>query len=126
MENTTSRIAIRIQNYPPYEVDWADNSSQRSRRDLREKDILPNDEDGQILYDHMLKFVMSFTVKKLKSLSDLLQFLPSPSDCSHAHKSEVVPLKLLFMDEKSIDENIQILVQYTKDASLDGSAQVPY
>ena len=52
MENTTSRLAIRIQNYPPYEVDWADNSAQKARCDLEEKDILPNDEDGQQLYDH--------------------------------------------------------------------------
>lgn len=125
MENTTSRLAVRIQNYPPYAVDWADTSPQRSRSELCEKDILPGDNDGQVLYDHMLRFVMSFIVKKLKSLSDLHQFLTSPAGiCSHAHKSEVLPLKLLFMDEKFIDENIRILMQYTRDASLDGSAQV--
>ena len=123
MENTTSRLAIQIQNYPPYEVDWADNSAQKARCDLEEKDILPNDEDGQQLYDHMLKFVMSFLVKKLESLSDLCQFLPSAVERSTC-KSEIVPLMLLFRDEKSIDENIQILVQYTKDAELDGSPQV--
>ena len=59
MENTTTRLAVRILNYPPYEIDWADNSPQRSRCSLEEKDILPSDEDSQHLNDHMLKFVMS-------------------------------------------------------------------
>ena len=62
-------------------------------------------------------------MKHLESLHDLAQFLPSKSSLP-AHKTEVIPLKLLFKDEKFIDENIQILVQYTKDADLDGSPQV--
>ncbi len=122
IENTTTRLAVRIHNYPPYEIDWNDTSPQRSRCSLGENDILPSDEDARNLNEHMLKFVMSFIVKKLRSLSDLAQFLPSES--FPAHKSEIIPLKLLFRDEKSIDENIQILVQYTKDANLDGSPQV--
>ena len=42
-------LAVRILNYPPYEIDWADNSPQRSRCSLDEKDILPSDEDSQHL-----------------------------------------------------------------------------
>ena len=57
------------------------------------------------------------------SLSDLAQFVP-PDSSPPAQKSEVVPLKLLFRDEKSIDETIQILVHYIKDADLDGTPQV--
>lgn len=123
MENTTSRLAICIRNFPPYEVNWDDRSPQKSRHDLTERDILPSDEDSEYLYDHMLKFMMSFIVKELKCLSDLAQFIPSAVQQS-CQKSEVVPLKLLFRDEKSIDENIQILVQYAKDAALNGSPQV--
>ena len=115
MENTTSRLAVRVHKYPPFPFQWNDKSPQMSRCEA----------DGDCLRDHMLKFMMSFMVKELKSLSDLAQFVPSPT-MSPAHKSEILPLKLLFRDEKSIDENIQILVQYIKDASLDGSPQVHY
>ena len=73
----------------------------------------------------MIKFMISFIVKELVCLSDLSQFVPSDA-CSSlsVQKSEVVPLKLLFRDEKSIDEIIQILVQYIQDADLDGAPQV--
>lgn len=124
MENTTSRLAIAIQNLPSYEIDWEDRSPQKNRSSLIESDILASDDDGIQLHDRMVKFVQSFLVKKLKSLSDLVQFAPPPSQSTPAHKSDVVPLQLLFEDEKSIDSNIQILNQFAKDANLDGNPQV--
>lgn len=124
MENTTSRLAIGIRNFPPFEIDWAEKSPQKNRCNLLETDILPSDDDGIQLHDSIMKFVQSFLVKKLKSLSDLLQFVPSSSQSIPAQKSDVVPLQLLFQDEKSIDSNIQILNQFAKDADLDGNPQV--
>ena len=123
MENTTSQLAVRMYKYPPFPFQWDDKSPQMSRGDLKEKDVLPSEGDGDCLRDHMLKFMMTFIVKEFKSLTDLAHFIPSQS-VPPAHKSEVLPLKLLFRDEKSIDENIQILVQYIKDAASDGSPQV--
>lgn len=122
MENTTTRLAVRIQTHPPYQVDWSSKTPQKSRCHLQESDILPSDHDAEHLNTYMLSFVMSFIVKKLKSLSDLDQFLPTES--FHAQKSEVVPLKLLFRDEKLTDENIHILREYAKEAKLDGSPQI--
>ena len=72
----------------------------------------------------MNKFMMSFIVKELVSLSDLSQFVPSDTCSSPSVQKSVVPLKLFFRDEKSIDETIQSLVQYIKDADLDGAPQV--
>ena len=123
MENTTSRLAVRVTKYPPFEFQWNDKSSQWSRSELDETDILPSEADGACLHARMVKFVMSFVVKEFASLSDLAQFVPSDSSLP-IQKSEVVPLRLLFRDEKSIDETIQILVQYIQDAELDGTPQV--
>ena len=123
MENTTSRLAVRVTKHPPFEFQWSDTSSQQSRSELDETDILPSEADGACLHARMVKFMMSFMVKELVSLSDLAQFVPSDSS-PPVQKSEVVPLKLLFRDEKSIDETIQILVHYIKDAHLDGTPQV--
>ena len=71
----------------------------------------------------MMNFMMEFFVKELKSLSDLCQFLPAKQR-PPVHKSVVMPMKLLFQDEKYTDENIQIMLQLVKDANFDGSPQV--
>ena len=123
MENTTTRLAIRIQNHPPFSFSWDDNTPQKSRSDLKEEDILPNEEDGYHLHQRMISFMMKFLVQELHSLSDLRQFLPTKQQ-PPVHKSEVMPMKLLFRDEKYTDENIQIMLQLLKDANLDGSPQV--
>ena len=123
MENTTTRLAVQIQNHPPFPFSWDDNAPQKSRSELKEENILPNEDDGHHLYQRMMNFMMDFLVNELKSLSDLRQFLPSKQH-PPAHKSVVMPMKLLFRDEKYTDENIQIMLQLLKDANLDGSPQV--
>ena len=79
MENTTSRLAVHITKYPPFEFQWSDTSSQKSRSELDEKDILPSEAHGACLHTHMIEFMMSFIVKEFVSLSDLAQFIPSDS-----------------------------------------------
>ena len=123
MENTTTRLAVQIQNHPPFPFSWDDTSPQKSRRELKEEDILPNESDGHHLYQRMLTFMMEFLVKELTSLSSLRQFLPAKQN-PPVHKSVVMPMKLLFRDEKYTDENIQIMLQLFKDGDLDGSPQV--
>ena len=39
-------------------------------------------------------------------------------------KSEVVPMKILFKDEKLKSDTIEILTQLIKDGNLDGTPQV--
>lgn len=104
MENTTTRLAVQIQNHPPFPFSWDDSTPQKSRSELKEEDILPNEDDGHHLHQQMMNVMMEFPVKELKSLSDH-QFLPS-KQCPPAHKSVVMPMKLLFWDEKYTDENI--------------------
>ena len=48
----------------------------------------------------------------------------TPDRSSVVHKSRVVPMKLLFKDEKYTDENIQILQEYSRECNLTGSSQV--
>lgn len=64
-----------------------------------------------------------YIVKELKGLSDVRQFLPAKQR-PPVHKSVVMPMKLLFRDEKYTDKNIQIMLQLVKDANLDGLPQV--
>jgi hypothetical protein len=96
MENTTSRLAVRIAKLPPFEFQWNDTTSQWPRSELDETDILPSEADGAALYARMIEFMMSFMVKELVSLSDLAQFVTSDTCSSPSvQKSEVIPLKLL-------------------------------
>ena len=123
LENTTTRLAIRVQNYPPFQFSREDNTPQKSRSQLSEDDVLPNEEDGRHLHQRMLDFMMRFLVNEFPSLSDLRQFLPTKQQ-PQAQRSEVLPMKLLFRDEKYIDENIQILLQLYEDAKLKGTPQM--
>ena len=123
IENTTTRLAVQIQNHPPFPFPWDDNAPQKSCSELKEENILPNEDNGHHLYQQMMNFMMDLLVNEHKSLSDLCQFLPTKQH-PPAHKSVVMPMKLLFRDEKYTDENIQIMLQLLKDANLDGSPQV--
>ena len=123
MENTTTRLAVQIEKHPPFPFSWDDKSPQKSRSELKEEDIIPNEDDGHHLYQRMLNFMMEFLVQECKCLSDLRQFLPAKQHPT-VHKSVVLPMKILFRDEKYTDENIQIILQLFKDANLDGSPQV--
>lgn len=76
VENTTNRLAVQIQNYPSFPFSWDDNTLQKSRSELKEEEILPNEDDGHHLYQRMMNFMMEFVVKEFKSLSDLRQFVP--------------------------------------------------
>ena len=40
MEHTTTRLAVQIQNHPPFPFSWDDSTLQKSRSKLKEEDIL--------------------------------------------------------------------------------------
>ena len=121
MKNTTTRIAVEIKNLPDFEFDWSDCTSQRSIQSLTEEDILPNESDGVILYNRMVSYVKKFLVAQFDTLKHLRKG-DGPTDC--VPKSVVIPMKLLFRDEKYTDENIMILHQLINDAKLTGYPQV--
>lgn len=123
MLNTTTRLAIGINNLPPWEFDWSDNRPQKSRHTLTLSEVLPNAEDGQQLYDRAVAYTMKLLVDSFPSLEKLKPLI-STGNSSSVKKSVVVPMKILFKDEKYIDDNIQILQQYIEDGNLCGNAQV--
>lgn len=71
MENTTTRLAVKISNLPDGEISWEDSTPQGLRKDLTEEDVLANEEDGQILYERMVKYVCSFVTREFDDLSEL-------------------------------------------------------
>ena len=67
---------------------------------------------------------MEILVSEFKSLSPLQPLLPQQELLHPVQKSEVVPMKVLFKDEKYKDETLDILTQLMKDAKLTGDPQV--
>ena len=53
--------------------------------------------------------MMEFLAMELKSLADLKHLIPSQQSSHPVQKSVVVPMKVLFKDEKYIHEMIDIL-----------------
>ena len=124
MLNTTTRLAIGINHLPPWEFDWDDTRPQKSIQSLTLSELLPNAEDGQQLYNQAVAYTMSLLVEAFPSLDKLKPFIFIRDSAAPVTKSVVVPMKVLFRDEKYTDENIQILQQYIRDCNLSGNAQV--
>ena len=67
--------------------------------------------------------MMKLLVESFPSLEKLKPLI-STGNSTSVKKSVVVLMKILFKDEKYIDDNIQILQQYIEDGNLSGNAQV--
>ena len=124
MLNATSRLAISIQHLPEWEVDWDDTKPQKSRRELQLNDILPSEADGEEFHRRAVHFVMQLLVSEFDSLSNLSRYVPPEKPLFPATKTNVVPMRLLFRDEKYTSENVEILKETAKDAGLQGRPQV--
>ena len=123
MLNVTSRLAIEMRHVPE-DVDWADSSPQSSRTHLTASDILPDVDDTSVLRKRALLYLQHFIVTEFSALSELHQVLPALHPCGVATKTDVVPMKILFRDEKYAAENVEILHDLVKDALLTGADQV--
>lgn len=124
MLNATARLAIAIQNFPDFEFSWSDSQPQRSRASLSVNDFLPNESDGIILQERATAYVMEFLVTQFSSLAGLKKLLPPKQQVHPVQKSHVIPMKLLFKDEKQKSETIDILSQLFSDGNLKGTNQV--
>ena len=124
MLNLTARLAVKIQHVPDWEVNWADRSPQRSRQSLSSDDFLPSREDAVVLQRRATCFIQDFLTSHFQSLADLKQFVPPCTSPHPIKKSEVVPMKVFFKDEKYKLETIGILMQLMSDANLSGDHQV--
>jgi hypothetical protein len=67
---------------------------------------------------------MTFLVETFPCLQHLAKLIPSPDQLHPVVQSEVVPMKILFRDEKYKAETIEILSQLLKDAGLSGDQKV--
>ena len=124
MLNITARLAIRLRHLPDWEFDWSDRSPQRSRQSLEVSDILPSDDDAAKLYERAIIYMMNFLVREFKDLAGLREHLPEEIPLHPVEKSEVIPMKVLFKDEKYTSQTIDILTQLMEDAALTGDSQV--
>ncbi len=71
-----------------------------------------------------MEYVMTFLVENFSALKDLKKLIPAPEPIHPVLPSEVVPMKILFKDEKYKSETIDILCQLRKDAGLSGDELV--
>lgn len=124
MLNLTARLAVQIQNLPDWEIDWNDTTPQRDPSTLTITDILPNEGDGQELKKRAVQYVMQFLVTEFSCLNHLKWFLPDKESPHCVNKSNVVPMKILFKDEKYKAETVDILSRLVVDAQLSGKPEV--
>ena len=124
MMNVTTRLAVRIRFLPEFPFSWSDTSPQKSRQSLTIEDYLPSASESQQLEERATRYMMGFLVETFACLQDLQSFVPVMEPLHQPQKSQVVPMKLLFRDEKYKSETIQILSQLIQDANLSGEAQV--
>lgn len=122
MLNLTTRLALRIESVPDW-FDWTDESPQGNRSQLKADDILPSLDDTQALHDRAVIFLQQFMVQKFRDLSELEKFAPI-REFNRKTKTEIVPMKVLFKDEKYAAENVSILRDLIRDANLGGTHQV--
>ena len=124
MLSVTSRLAVRLQNLLNWNVDWADSQPQCTRQSLNISDSLPSLEDACHLKERATAFLMKFLAEEFESLSDLQVFIPKHQSPHPVQKAEVIPMNVLFKDEKYISETVHILSQLMIDANITGSPQV--
>ena len=124
MLNITSRLAVRLRYFPDWDFDWSDNKPQQKRQSLELEDFLPDEDDGIQIRETAVEYTMRFLVNEFTSLEDLKQYVPKHQQLHPVVRTEVVPQKVLFKDEKYIQETIDILSQLIEDANLSGDSQV--
>ena len=124
MLNLTARLAVQIQHLPDWEIDWNDTTPQRDPSTLTITDILPNEGDGQKLKKRAVQYVMQFLVTEFSCLNHLESFLQNKESPHCVNKSNVVPIKMLFKDEKYQAETVDILSRLVVDAQLSGKPEV--
>lgn len=124
MTNLTSRLAINIRYLPDFDFSWSDCTPQRPRSALTIDDFLPSEIDAAILKERSVCYMMRFLVDTFPSLKHLAELIPPTESLHPVAKSEVVPMKILFKDEKYKSVTIEILTQLLVDAGLSGDEQV--
>ena len=118
----TSRIAIGIRHLPTWEFDWSDTTPQRSRASLTAVNFLMSEEDAAEIHERAVRYMMRYMVSAFSTFSDLKQFVTDETPLHPVVKTEVVPMKVLFRDEKYVSETIEILTDIGKGCTTIGTA----
>ena len=66
---------------------------------------------------------LKFLVSNFSTFSDLKKFAPDEAPLHPVVKTEVIPMKILFRDEKYISKTIEVLTKLVEDAKLCGEPQ---
>ena len=120
----TSRLAVKIKNAPPGRINWSDKNPQGSRSSLKAEDITPNEEDGEVMSKRAAAYITRFLVGTFKALRHLENLVPKQHSPHPVNKSQVAPMKILDVDEKYTQGNLDILDQLKRDVHLCGDHQV--
>ena len=119
--NITARLAVSIRFLPDFPFDWSDTQPQRGRQSLTIDDFFPRKDESQQLEERATHYLMEFLVDTFADLAHLRKFIPQTQPIHPVQKSKVVPMKVLFKDEKLKSETIDILSQLMLDADLNGT-----
>ena len=114
---------MKIKSIPSGSVNWSDKTQQGSRSSLKAEDITPNEEDGEVISKRATAYIMRFLVGNFKALKHLEKLVPEQHSPHSVSKSQVAPMKILDVDEKYTQGNLNILDQL-KDVELSGDHQV--
>ena len=79
MLNLTTRLAIKMDNIPGWNIDWLDNKPQQLRNALNYTHFISNKEDAECLEKYAIQYMMEFLVDSFSSLrqSHLGKLVPS-------------------------------------------------
>ena len=121
MLNITARLAVNIRHLPDEQIDWSDDKPQRSMESLTISDFMLSESDAEEMSARATRYMMRFLVS---NFSDLKKFVPDEAPLHPVVKTEVIPMKILFRDEKYISDTIEILSKLVEDAKLCGEPQV--
>ena len=105
----------------PENVDWNDTTPQCSLDSLTIDDFMLSESEAEEFKQRAILYTARYLVKEFKTLQ---KFLPPQSQIHPVVKTEIVPMKVLFKDEKYTSETIDILCSLMKDADLKGNNQV--
>ena len=124
MLNVTARLAVKVNNLPDWEVDWDDLTPQCSRSSLSCDHFLPSTEDTTALEESAIQYTMEVLVQEFDCFKDLKCQVPSRESSHPAKTPTIVPMPILFKDEKYKAATIEIIRQLIKDANLSGRSEV--
>ena len=124
MLNVTARLAVKVQNLPDWDVDWNDNIPQRPRNSLTCEHFLPSIDDTDALHQAAVQYMMEVLVEKFDCLAHLKPLVPCRQSPHPVKQRTVVPMSILFKDEKYKAETVEIIRELMADAKLSGDPQV--